>query len=235
MARQARIKDYFGIYHIRQRCNEHTILFKDDIDRNEFLSIVLASKEKNDFKLYGYCLANPKGYQLIINSNGADISRIMQEINIRYALYLDLSLPVFKDRYKSELISDKEALMSILEEMHTKGREVASNYNSYCFYDEIQLQTTFLIDKEDLRSLPADCKSINKQNNECIRSISQAKERLNHLAKLESKNLEELLKDKEGRNMLIKEFRRNSTLTLKELGLVFGNLSESTICKVLNS
>lgn len=235
MARQARVKDNFGVYHIRQQGNFHRNLFDDDRDRNKFLAIVSSSREKNDFKLYGYCLANPNRFQLIINSNGADISKIMQEINIKFALYLDSSLPIFKDRYKSKLIRDKETLMSILEKMHKDGREMASGYNSYCFYDENELRTTFLLDIEDLESLPADCKSIDRQDGNCISNLSQAKAQLNNIAKLENANIDELLKDKQRRNKLIKEFRRNSTLTLKELGLVFGNLSESTICKILNN
>lgn len=234
MARKARIKDNFGVYHISQEGNDHRDLFEDDRDRNELLSIVSSSKENNDFKLYGYCLANSNRYRLIINSNGADISKIMQEINIKFALYLDSSLPVFKDRYKSNLIGDKETLISILEEMHINGKKVSSSYNSYCFYDENELQSTFLLDIEDLESLPEDCKSTDNQDKDCISTLSQAKRRLNDMAKAEKISLEDILKDKARRNKLIKDFRRNSTLTLKELGEVFGNLSESTICKILN-
>ena len=235
MARQARVKDKFGVYHISQEGSGHRNLFENDNDRNEFLSIVSNSKEKNDFKLYGYCLVKPNSYQLIINSDGADISRIMQEINIKFALYLDSSLPIFNDRYKSNLIRSKDKLMSILEEMHINGRKAAGDYNSYCFYDENELRTTFLLDQEDLDSLPDDCRSIERRDKSHIGNLSQAEAQLNRIAKLENTSLEELLRDRPRRNNLIKEFRKNSTLTLRELGQVFGNLSESTISKILNN
>ncbi|HCW73194.1 MAG TPA: hypothetical protein DHM90_04710 [Clostridiaceae bacterium] len=48
-------------------------------------------------------------------------------------------------------------------------------------------------------------------------------------------SLTELLKEKELRNELILKFRKNSTLSLKELGSLFGGLSESSICKILNT
>ncbi len=235
MPRAARIKDVYGIYHITQQGCEHRNLFNNDYDKNKFLSILIASKDKNDFKLYGYCLANSNTYHLIINSNGADISKIMKEINIGYAMYVDSSIPIFKDRYKSELIRDKESLLSLLKEMHENGKKIESNYNSYCFYDEDGLQTTFLLDIEDLRLLSSDCSSIQPECKNCINTLEEAKIKLNKIAKSKGLNVEDLLKDKTQRNEVIKDFRRNSTLSLKELGVVFGNLSESTICKILNN
>jgi DNA-directed RNA polymerase specialized sigma subunit len=43
-----------------------------------------------------------------------------------------------------------------------------------------------------------------------------------------------LIKNKEERNKMIKHFRKNSTLSLKEIGSIFGGLSESSICKILS-
>lgn len=235
MPRAARIKDNYGVYHITQQGCDDRNLFNNDRDKNKFLSILIASKDKNDFKLYGYCLANSNVYHLIINSNGADISKIMKEINIGYAMYVDSSIPIFKDRYKSELIRDKENLLSLLKEMHENGKKIESNYNSYCFYDEDGLQTTFLLDIDDLSLLSSDCSSIKPECKNCINTLDEAKIKLIEVAKPKGLSIEELLKDKQQRNELIKSFRRNSTLSLKELGVVFGNLSESTICKILNN
>ncbi len=44
----------------------------------------------------------------------------------------------------------------------------------------------------------------------------------------------EMLNDKTVRNQLIRHIRQNSTLSLKNIGILFGGLSESTICKILN-
>lgn len=235
MPRTARIKDNYGVYHITQQGCEHRNLFNNDYDKNKFLSILIASKDKNDFKLYGYCLANSNVYHLILNSNGADISKIMKEINIGYAMYVESSIPIFKDRYKSDLIKDKEDLLALLKEMHENGKKVDSNYNSYCFYDEDGLQTTFLLDIDDIELLSSDCSSINTECKNCINTLDEAKTKLVDIANSKGLSTEELLKDKSQRNEFIKNFRRNSTLSLKELGVVFGNLSESTICKILNN
>jgi hypothetical protein len=43
-----------------------------------------------------------------------------------------------------------------------------------------------------------------------------------------------MLLNKAIRNELIKEFRQNSTLSLNEIGDLFGGISASGICKILN-
>jgi DNA-directed RNA polymerase specialized sigma subunit len=44
--------------------------------------------------------------------------------------------------------------------------------------------------------------------------------------------MDELLRDKKRRNDLIKVIRKNSSLSLKELGELFGGLSESRISRI---
>ncbi len=66
-----------------------------------------------------------------------------------------------------------------------------------------------------------------------MKSPVEALERLMRIAEAESMTLDELLKDKERRNALIREFRKSSLLSLKEIGNVFGGMSESTVSKIL--
>ena len=60
-----------------------------------------------------------------------------------------------------------------------------------------------------------------------------AKDKLETIATERGLTLDELLKNKSLRNELIRLFRKHSTLSLKQLGELFGNLSESTISKLL--
>jgi len=235
MARTARVKDEYGIYYINQVSSEDINLFNDNVDRDKFLSILSTSREKNDFKLYAYCLMNPNEYHLILNANGSDISKIMKEINISYAMYLNHSNNIYKDRYKSTLIKDKENLMLIINKIHVVGKNTASIYNSYCYYNEEILITTDLIDKLDLQLIVKDnCLSRNSECKDCIKTVEDGIAKLNDLAQSKTLTIEELLKNKPLRNDMIRLLRRTSTLSLKELGNIFGGLSESAICKILN-
>lgn len=234
LARTARVKNVHGIYHITQLGTEERNLFNDDLDRDEFLSILSSSKKINDFKLYAYCLSNPNKYHLIIGANGSDISKVMKGINISYAMYVNHPLPIYRDRYKSVLIQDKDSLMSILNEIHATGKRSNSLYNSYCYFNK-EISQEGLLDKLDFESLiqTGDCLIQRCKDKECIKTTEKALEQLNSIAEGKGITIKEIMANRPLRNDLIKKFRRNSTLSLKELGEIFGGLSESTICKIL--
>ena len=193
MPRTARVKDEYGIYYINQLGIKGRNLFNDNIDRNKFLSILSASKEKNDFKLYAYCLSNPNEYHLLINANGSDISKIMKGINISYAMYVNFSSSIYKDRYKSLLIMDKENLMSILNNIHASDKKTNNIYNSYCFYNKENLANSDLLDKEDLKSLTDDdCTVLNTDCKNCIKTLDKGIAKFNEIAQSKNLTIEEL-------------------------------------------
>ncbi|GAB6087051.1 transposase [Alkaliphilus crotonatoxidans] len=238
LPRSARIKDEYGIYYITQRGSSNRKLFENEGDRDKFLTILMESKEKNGFKLYGYCIAKDNEYHLIINANGSDISKIMKGINISYAMYVDNSTGnLYRDRYKSLLIQDKFTLMEILSKIHAVGRQNNNKYNSYCIYHKEPLFDSQLIDQEDLTLLEDEENCLYRKDNCrcCLKTPWEAKNKLLQIAESRGITLKELMKDKDYRNQLIRDFRKNSILSLKELGEVFGGLSESSICKILNN
>ena len=81
---------------------------------------------------------------------------------------------------------------------------------------------------------PLTCERGTKYESECLDCAEKARQKLVDMVSAEGMSIDAMLKDKELRNRLIKDFRRNSTLNLKDLGTLFGGLSESTICKILN-
>lgn len=236
LARKARIKDIHGIYYINQLGTEERNLFNDDLDKDKFLSILESSKDTNDFKLFAYCLLNPNEYHLIIGANGSDISKIMKSINISYAMYVNHQNSIYKDRYRSILIQDKEQLLSILNQIHATGKKISSMYNSYCFFNDDNIFDDSLLDKLDFELLTEteDCLIQKPECKECIKTMDKAVEKLEDIARCKGLTVDELMANKSMRNELIKQFRRESTLSLKELGKLFGGLSESTICKIIN-
>lgn len=206
MPRSMRIKDDYGVYYIKQQGSSQRNLFQNENDRNRFLSILMESKNNNDFILYAYCIANENEYTLILNANGSDISKIMKGINISYAMYVNQSGSLYRDRYKSLLINDWDTLFD----------------SKLIDRKDIEL---FLLDETCFRQ-KKDCKN-------CLSTQMEATLELKKLASSRGLSVEELLKPNSVRNALIREFRKKSTLSLKDLGEVFGGLSESSICKIL--
>jgi len=245
MARQARDKTTFGTYYIHQHSNATRHLFKDDKDREKFLSILEKTKSKFDFKLYAYCLKDSDAYHLILFDNGGDISKIMKSINISYAMYAKSDQPLFKDRYKSTRLNDLQAFTNTTQAL--KESSGSSPWNGYCLGSNNEITPHSLLDPMAFSNLVdglANNKNIEALNPEemplcpdspnCIECMDEAESKLEERCSQKGMSVAEMLNDKTVRNQLIRHIRQNSTLSLKNIGVLFGGLSESTICKILN-
>lgn len=221
MARKARIKTEFGIFHIVQQGGTCRRLFESNDDREKFLSIIERSRTKFNFILHGYCLLDPNGYDLIIDVNGGDLSKIMKSINIAYAMYAKCEGKLFSDRYKSTLLESEVQLYETKSQIkHNKAKAATNNEYNMCF-DQIPPIELSTLDLDDCDN--------------CIKCMHTANHKLDAILSEHGLSISELNNDKELRNQLIKSFRKSSTLSLKSLGELFGGLSESSISKILNT
>lgn len=227
MARHARIKETYGYFYIHQTSNNDRPLFYNDEDRTFFLEILKRVQKKFSFRLYAYCILSPNAYHLVINTNGSDLSSIMKSINIGYAMYAKCPGRLFKDRYKSQLLAGLEEVQEKIKAIHQKSGTI---FNSFCHYDISQPLTLDWITPLQTEGNP----NISDNCSGCLQSLEEAKFYLDKIAAEGVLSTSDLLRDKTCRNQLIKDFRRQSTLSLKELGQLFGGLDESTICKILN-
>jgi REP element-mobilizing transposase RayT len=217
MARQARIKDNYGVYYITQHSSGCRPLFESDDDRTVFIDILQKAVNKFNCKILDYCAQDNSQYHLIIDVNKGDLSKIMKSINIPYAMYAKCDGKLFKDRYKSRPMIDSQDIEAtrsmIAEAIKTNG-----GFSSFCVSEIIPC------------SEPVDTHCV-----ECISCKNEAYLKLNEIAKDSAMSVEYLLKDKELRNQLIRDFRKTSTLSLKAIGEVFGGLSESSVSKIISN
>jgi putative transposase len=127
MPRAARIKSYDSIYHIMIRSNGRDLLFNDSEEFERYLSLIKKYQMIFKFKVYAFCLLDNHGH-LIIDCNGADISKIMHGINQSYAQYHnrknDRRGHVFQDRYKSIIVHDDSYLVTLTQYIHSNPKDV---------------------------------------------------------------------------------------------------------------
>lgn len=210
MPRKAREKKLFSIYLIKQCGPKSHTIFKSQNDRKLFINTLKKTKLKYNFKLYGVSIG-PNNYEILLYDNGNDISKIMKSLNISFVMQYQCSREscsnIFKSRYKSEIVNSYE-VQTILNEM------------DLCLYLDKNI-----IDLPDIS---------NDSSRLCIDCYKKAEDKLKELIILEDISFEEMLKKKELRNQLIQGFRKNTTLSLIEIGKLFDGLSESAICKILN-
>ena len=127
MPRIARVKEETGIYHIMIRSISEVELFNDNGDKLKYLSLIKRYQDKYQFMVYAYCLMDNHGH-LMIDCNGADISRIMHSINFCYAQYYNKKYGrhghLFQDRFKSKLIKNDRYLISLSAYIHNNPKDI---------------------------------------------------------------------------------------------------------------
>jgi len=242
MARKAREKIPFGTYLIEQSCMDDQFLFESDADRRKFLEVLLEKRDQFHFKIYGYCLANSHNYRLVLYDNGSDISKIMKSINISYAYCIRERGKIFKDRYKSLLIKSPESLASILDNLH--GEKPCCDFKSdlsetllsrdiYFTPAESKMEKILTFDGESKEP----CLDVNpscKNRSDCICTLDKGFEFIEKAAQMHGITISQLLNDKRLRNMELLNLRKRTTLSLKQIGIIFGGLSESAVCKIIS-
>lgn len=222
MARTARVRDYFGIYHITQQSKPGEKIFLGDDDRVLFVETLCGQLERFPSRLLAYCLIEPERYHLIVQFFGTDISQFMAGLNIAYVRAVGRPGGLFKDRYRSEILDSPSEIEALLTKIKTRAGK-ADRWNSFCTADCQDNLTRPLIAQAS-----GDCES-----GRCFEDVSELKDWIVKKLKAEGITFEAMLKDKPLRNNWIRESRRHSRLSQKELGALFGNLSESMISKIV--
>lgn len=209
MPRAARTKHTEGYFSIDQSASEGLDLFRDEADRCYFLDLLRRAQRQQGFVLLAYCMKQARAYQLVVQLKGADLSKLMKSLNISYAMYRKAEQSLFKDRFKSRQLASADEAAEAIGQLTCK-REGHSEWTQYCVAAELT-----------------------PEQSACLLSLKEAQAWLEKQLASEGILLSDLKKDKERRNRLMLELRRQSSLGLKEIGLVFGGLSESSVCKVL--
>lgn len=80
-----------------------------------------------------------------------------------------------------------------------------------------------------------DLQESRNQDKDYINGISSAKVHIEQILAKEKITMEELIENKQKRNQIIKYFRRNSSLSLMEIGQLFGGISISQIRRIASS
>ncbi|MDV3427030.1 MAG: transposase [Bacillota bacterium] len=132
MCRTFRIKDDDFIYHVMGRSISDIPLFRDDKDKDKYLFYIKKYQKKFDFKVYAYCLMKTHAH-ILVDANGADISKFMHGINQSYAQYFnnryDRHGHVFQDRFKSKVVGDENYLFTVSAYIHNNPTDIEGYEN----------------------------------------------------------------------------------------------------------
>ncbi|MGM0396432.1 MAG: transposase [Bacillota bacterium] len=120
MARLKREMSPTGYYHIMMRGINKEMIFKNNFDKKNYLSLI-EIKIEEEVRVVGFCIMD-NHVHLIIKGKLEDIAASMKRINTSFAMRINRSLDrvghVFQDRYKSEIINNEAHLISAVRYVH---------------------------------------------------------------------------------------------------------------------
>jgi len=151
-----------------------------------------------------------------IHNNPVKAEMVNEPSDYKWSSY-NIYLGMDKDRL--ELINRSKILECISEK-----REKA-----------VKAYIEFVLNKEITEKNIMDIEDQNEQreNKDYIYTIEEARKKLIEIAKKDGIQYADLLKNIRARDELIKTIRKNSFLTLKQIGELFGGISESRISRIL--
>ena len=145
MARPLRIEYPNAFYHITSRGNEQKDIFKNDRDREKFLSYLESATERYGAAIHVYCLMN-NHYHLLLETPRGNLSEIMRHINGAYTSYFNAKRDRFghllQGRFKAILVEADQYAKELSRYIHLNPVRVGavnrpqdypwSSYRNYC-------------------------------------------------------------------------------------------------------
>ncbi len=121
MSRKNRVWYPGAIYHIMCRGNHRSEIFRDDEDRQVYLTKIQETLEHFPFLLHSYCLMT-NHVHLQLETKDVNIANIMKKLNMLYVLYFNKKYNyvghLFQGRYRSEVIQEDPQFLSTSKYIH---------------------------------------------------------------------------------------------------------------------
>lgn len=121
MARPLRLEFPGALHHVTARGNEQRPIFRDDLDRSEYLGRIAHYRERFRFQLLAYCLMT-NHVHLAVRSGAVPLSRVMAGIQSSYTQWFNRRHArvghLFQGRYKAFLVQEDRYLLALIRYIH---------------------------------------------------------------------------------------------------------------------
>jgi len=121
MPRKRRIWYPGAQYHIMCRGNHRAEIYREEEDRQVYLTLLEETRKKYPFGLISYCLMN-NHVHLQIETFDTEPGMFMKMLNMKYAIYFNKKYNfvghLFQGRYRSELIKSDSHLLQTSKYIH---------------------------------------------------------------------------------------------------------------------
>lgn len=144
-----------AVYHIMNRGNRRSDIFRDEEDFQVYITILREAKKRYSFTIYSYCMMT-NHVHLQIETGEIDIGKIMRFISLSYVKYFNNKYNyeghLYQGRYRSEIINNDAYNLQTSRYVHLNPVKAAmvteplkykwSSYDVYMGYREDDLIKT---------------------------------------------------------------------------------------------
>ncbi len=198
-----------GFFHIMVQGINKSYIFQTEMQKKEYIKLMKECNKKIDIKIIAYCIMDNHSHIIIYSENITNISSYMKSLNTRYGIYYNKTNDrigfVFRNRFQSQYIDDKNYLINCIKYIHMNpvkaGKTLKEEDYKYSSYNEYFKNKKFILNKEPLIKIFIDKKSI-------LKRIETAND------KIEVMDIE---RDEENFKIAIQEYLRKNKLNLGEI------------------
>jgi putative transposase len=116
MARQLRLEYPGAVYHVMARGHERSVIFREDRDREKFLSLLGSISRDEGWEVHGYCLMG-NHYHVLVETPLGRLSHGIKALNGRYAQWFNWRHRrrghFWEDRFRSVLVQKENHLLEL--------------------------------------------------------------------------------------------------------------------------
>lgn len=221
MARSARNTLQSNLVLVTQNCNG--ILYRDDQDREFFLALLKKVQMNFNCHILAFCCNESDRFQIIIDTQGANISKIIQSLTISYSIHRKSDIKLFTQRFKTKAIFSESQLKEVIQEIQKDRKD----YAACCMMSETMAKYEWMKPYNQKLFIQIEQYKQTLDMNE-LQNI------LDRMLRDKELNLIEFKRNKAIRNEWIKQLRQKYDCNLKCLADVL-ELTESSISKIINS
>lgn len=122
MSRPPRVLSSTGLYHVIFRGINHLNIFEKTEDYKKMLEILEEMKEKENIKIFAYCLMTNHAHIFLKEKDVGDIKKVMHKLLTTYVVWFNRkykrSGSLIGNRYKSEPIEDEKYYFALVRYIH---------------------------------------------------------------------------------------------------------------------
>ena len=144
MPRKARVKSEESVYHVMVRSISEIKMFEERDDKLKYIFFFKRCLRNYKFKVLAYCIMDNHAH-FVIDGCGADISKVMHNINFCYAMHYNKTHSrhghLFQDRFKSKIVYDDRYLLNLTAYIHNNPHDINGYENCPENYEFSSLST----------------------------------------------------------------------------------------------